>query len=262
MKILVPELTTANLGIPQSSSKRWEASLLLEFTKSSSSKKTLLSRREHFGPLMIQKALYPEGDEICHAVVLHPPAGIAGGDHLHIEIHTLSDSKAVVTTPGATKWYKSNGLDASQVIHLHVEYGAHLDFLPQENIFSGLLANGRTTAHASALLVAGKGLFDSFAVKAVMATKFAIFSGDNRTHQIGRYIRNWRPVPCCTIAVKQHGQRCGNRDHGIDRGKRDAAAREIKSRFEAGTKETGGKRALGFCHAQKLAQCLSPVTCF
>ena len=135
MKILVPELTIANLGIPQSSSKRWEASLLLEFTKSSTSKKTLLSRREHFGPLMIQKALYPEGDEICHAVVLHPPAGIAGGDHLHIEIHTLSDSKAVVTTPGATKWYKSNGLDASQVIHLHVEHGAHLDFLPQENIF-------------------------------------------------------------------------------------------------------------------------------
>ena len=87
MKILVPELTIANLGIPQSSSKRWEASLLLEFTKSSTSKKTLLSRREHFGPLMIQKALYPEGDEICHAVVLHPPAGIAGGDHLHIEIN-------------------------------------------------------------------------------------------------------------------------------------------------------------------------------
>ena len=135
MKILVPELTIANLGIPQNSSKRWEASLLLEFTKSSTSKKTLLSRREHFGPLMIQKALYPEGDEICHAVVLHPPAGIAGGDHLHIEINILSDSKAVVTTPGATKWYKSNGLDASQVIHLHVEHGAHLDFLPQENIF-------------------------------------------------------------------------------------------------------------------------------
>ena len=103
MKILVPELTIANLGIPQSSSKRWEASLLLEFTKSSTSKKTLLSRREHFGPLMIQKALYPEGDEICHAVVLHPPAGIAGGDYLHIEINILSDSKAVVTTPGATK---------------------------------------------------------------------------------------------------------------------------------------------------------------
>ena len=78
MKTLAPEFTIANFEIPQSISKRWDASLLLEFTKSSTSKKTLLSRREHFGPLMIQKALYPEGDEICHAVVLHPPAGIAG----------------------------------------------------------------------------------------------------------------------------------------------------------------------------------------
>ena len=79
MKTLAPEFTIANFEIPQSISKRWDASLLLEFTKSSISKKTLLSRREHFGPLLIQKALYPEGDEICHAVVLHPPAGIAGG---------------------------------------------------------------------------------------------------------------------------------------------------------------------------------------
>ncbi len=115
--------------------KRWDASLHLEFMKSPHSGKTLLSKKEHFGPLVVQKSLYPEGDEVCHAVILHPPAGIAGGDHLNIDIFTSPDAKAVVTTPGATKWYKSNGHLSSQETKLSVASRAHLDFLPQENIY-------------------------------------------------------------------------------------------------------------------------------
>jgi urease accessory protein len=115
--------------------KRWDASLCLEFTKIPQSSKTILSKRDHFGPLLIQKSLYPEGDEVCHAVILHPPAGIAGGDHLKIDIRTHPQAKAVVTTPGATKWYKSNGLLSSQQTKLSVASGGHLDFLPQENIY-------------------------------------------------------------------------------------------------------------------------------
>jgi len=120
---------------PQKIPKRWDASLHLEFTKAPQSSKTIVSRRDHIGPLLIQKSLYPEGDEVCHAVILHPPAGIAGGDHLRIEIRTHPQAKAVVTTPGATKWYKSNGLLSSQQTKLSVASGGHLDFLPQENIY-------------------------------------------------------------------------------------------------------------------------------
>ena len=120
---------------PTEVTKRWDASLHLEFSKAPQSSKTILSRRDHFGPLLTQKSLYPEGDEVCHAVILHPPAGIAGGDHLSIEVKTCSHAKAVVTTPGATKWYKSNGLLSSQQTKLSVASGGHLDFLPQENIY-------------------------------------------------------------------------------------------------------------------------------
>ena len=122
----------------------WQAKLDLEFV-SDQDGRTILAKKLHSGPLMVQKALYPEGDDICHAVILHPPAGIAGGDHLEINLSLGKKAKAVVCTPGATKWYKSNGRDASQSIDIVVESDAHLDFLPQENIFFNEVSASSTT---------------------------------------------------------------------------------------------------------------------
>jgi hypothetical protein len=56
----------------------WQARLGLGFERCGTD--AILARREYPGPLRIQKALYPEGSELCHAIVLHPPAGICGGD--------------------------------------------------------------------------------------------------------------------------------------------------------------------------------------
>ena len=127
----------------------WHAELELEFSCPES--KTLLSRRKHHGPLMVQKALYPEGQDVCHAVILHPPAGIAGGDHLNISSRSWDGTKALLTTPGATKWYKSNGKPASQTVRLQVMKHAHLDYLPQENIFfDGVTAHSRLVIHQEA----------------------------------------------------------------------------------------------------------------
>lgn len=90
--------------------------------------------RRHSGPLRLQKPLYPEGPAVAHLLVIHPPAGIAGGDRLEIDIGLQHDASALVTTPGATKWYRSDGARAQQHVALCVARGACLEWLPQESI--------------------------------------------------------------------------------------------------------------------------------
>src|ERR1700750_145039 len=85
--------------------KRWQGALDLRFTKSEN--RTILRRCRHRGPLRVQKPLYPEGPEICHIVVIHPPGGLADRDDLSIGLTLEQGAHSVVTTPGATKWYKT-----------------------------------------------------------------------------------------------------------------------------------------------------------
>ncbi len=35
--------------------------------------------RRHYGPLRVQKHLYPEGPEVCQHILLHPPGGLLVG---------------------------------------------------------------------------------------------------------------------------------------------------------------------------------------
>jgi urease accessory protein len=108
----------------------WRAQLSLRFENRG--QKTVLSERKHDGPLVVQKPLYPEGPEVCHAIVVHPPGGIAGGDDLVLEVRTNKNAAALLTTPGAGKWYRTAGPWARQ--RLAFEVDGIVEWLPRETI--------------------------------------------------------------------------------------------------------------------------------
>ncbi|OQX33575.1 MAG: hypothetical protein B0D84_04445 [Candidatus Sedimenticola endophacoides] len=117
-------------GLDHQGAQGWHAHLHLGFRGMPA--RTVLAERERHGPLSVQRALYPEGD-LCHVYLLHPPGGVAGGDSLDIQARMEPGASALVTTPGATKFYRSTGALAIQRQILKVE-AANLEWLPQENI--------------------------------------------------------------------------------------------------------------------------------
>ncbi len=107
----------------------WHARLKLGFTAGEN--RTLLAERQRHGPLSVQRPFYPEGD-VCHVYILHPPGGVVGGDQIEQDVRVDAGAAALITTPGATKFYRSAGEDALVTNRLSVI--GSLEWLPQETI--------------------------------------------------------------------------------------------------------------------------------
>lgn len=129
---------TSRLGMT-----RWPAELTARFERRRD--RTVLAHQAHRGPLLIQRPFHPEPDGTCHVYTLHPPGGIAGGDVLRCDFHLGERSSALLTTPAATKVYRSIGPYCEQRQMLRVEADAALEWLPQESIvFDGARARLHT----------------------------------------------------------------------------------------------------------------------
>lgn len=132
-------MPAVNTALSDSAYQGWYAQLELGFQKKPA--KTVLSKRSRQGPLAVQRAFYPE-DDVCHVYLLHPPGGVVGGDQLDISVNLEPDSHALLTTPGATKFYLSAGETAIQQQVFNVSDNAVLEWLPQENIlFPGAIVS-------------------------------------------------------------------------------------------------------------------------
>lgn len=119
----------------------WHARLQLDYRMEAG---RCVGRFEHDGPLRILQSLYPEGDAICHNVVVHPPGGLVGGDTLEIAVRAREGAHGLITTPGASKFYRSDGDIALQTTRIQLDPGARMEWLPLESIcYSGCLAQNR-----------------------------------------------------------------------------------------------------------------------
>lgn len=119
----------------------WKAALDVGYRYES---QRTVARHSHLGPLRILQSLYPEGGAICHNVLVHPPGGLVGGDTLGIGVDVGSGAHALITTPGATRFYRSLGEPAVQDIRIRLESGARLEWLPLEAIcHPGCIAQNR-----------------------------------------------------------------------------------------------------------------------
>jgi len=127
----------------------WRAELALAYERHGA--RTVLAQRRHEGPLVVQKPLYPEGDAVCHTIVVHPPGGIAGGDELEMRARAAAGAHALLTTPGAGKWYRSSGAWSRQKIGFDLGAGAALEWLPQPAIlFDNAMADMEFTLDLAA----------------------------------------------------------------------------------------------------------------
>ena len=130
----------------EASRAAWKAELTLVFRRVGD--RSVLAERRHQGPLVVQKPLHPEGPGVCHAVLVHAPGGIAGGDALTVNLSLEQDAQALITTPAATKWYKAAGRTACQTGHFGLAKGAVLEWLPLEAIVFDE-ADARIEAHVA-----------------------------------------------------------------------------------------------------------------
>lgn len=118
---------------------RWPARLTLTAARDGAGATRVHAR--HDGPLRLLKTLYPEGQRIAHAVLVHPPGGLVGGDRLDVQLDVQAGAHLLVTTPAATRFYRSNAGEAAQLVQAAVGEGARLEWLPQETLaYPGCIA--------------------------------------------------------------------------------------------------------------------------
>lgn len=119
----------------------WHAQLELDYRRQAA---RTVAHFRHDGPLRVLKSLYPEAAAICHNVLVHPPGGLVGGDVLDVQVRVGPAAHGLVTTPGATRFYRSEGDLAAQRVRLDVAAGARLEWLPLETLYySGCRAENR-----------------------------------------------------------------------------------------------------------------------
>lgn len=140
--------TAISDNMQQKQNHGWKAELLIEFKNPRG--KSILGDCRRMGPLTFQRPFYPEG-AICHLYLLHPPGGIVGGDDILFHARVKENAHALITTPGATKFYCSAGATAKQKQKFFIDSGGVFEWFPLEIIvFPGAIFHASTEVNLEA----------------------------------------------------------------------------------------------------------------
>ncbi len=85
-------------------------------------------------PLRVQRPLYPEGEALCHTVLVHTAGGLVGGDSLAVELAAAPRAQALITTAAASKVYGSAAASSHQQVTITLAPESCVEWLPQETI--------------------------------------------------------------------------------------------------------------------------------
>jgi urease accessory protein len=125
--------------------------------------RTVLTERRFTLPLQALEPLSLDSDGSLCLMLLNPTGGLVGGDHLTTEIILGPGTHLCVTTPSATKVYRTLGPPAVQKTTIMLGEGALLEYLPDH-----VIPHPESVLHQSVTVTMGPGsraiLFDAFAI--------------------------------------------------------------------------------------------------
>ncbi len=110
----------------------WKGFLSFSFVQDG--QRTVVKDKRHFGPLVLQRPYYQEIAR-PQVLIIHPPGGIVGGDVLETHIKVTQGAQGLISTPAATKFYRSKSEKAYQLQKIEMDVEGELEWLPQETLF-------------------------------------------------------------------------------------------------------------------------------
>lgn len=97
--------------------------------------KTVIGKLYSEVPLHAQRALHCDVDtDLAYLYMISASGGILQGDRYRIDVTMKKDSRAHITTQGATRVYSMNSNNATQMINITLEENAYLEFIPDQII--------------------------------------------------------------------------------------------------------------------------------
>jgi urease accessory protein len=105
--------------------------LRLQFARSGA--RTILAKSRFTLPLQALTPLTLD-DGTAYLMLLNPTGGVLGGDHLVTEIVQEAGTRVCLTTPSATRIYRTSGRPALLETTIQLEEGATLEYLPDHVI--------------------------------------------------------------------------------------------------------------------------------